>query len=242
VECHPVCDLFPPMGPDEFQELCTDIAKRGQLVPIWTYQDQIIDGRNRYRACCRFGIAPKFQEWDGRGSLVEFVVSLNMHRRHLTPGQKAKAAAAALPLLEKEGQRRMSEGGRKAGRNRPSTKGSSNLTNPIEPATEKWDSREEAARMFGVSTGLVTMAEQVKRADPEAFEAIGRGEVSVHAAKQRISGNAKPKTPPVAYINLGRVKDDDATIAARLLEVLGSERLTAIFDSLAPHLSYGAAS
>ena len=37
----------------------------------------------RYQACRELGIEPKFQEWDGQGSLVAFVISLNQHRRHL---------------------------------------------------------------------------------------------------------------------------------------------------------------
>src|SRR5262249_29148462 len=92
---HPVADLFPPMPDTEYEEFKNDIQANGQLVDGWTYQGKIIDGRNRYRACRELGVQPRFQEWDGRGSLVAFVISLNDRRRHLTPTQRAMLAAKA---------------------------------------------------------------------------------------------------------------------------------------------------
>jgi hypothetical protein len=72
---------------------------------------KIIDGRNRYRACRELGIEPKIQIWDGKGSLVEFVVSLNLHRRHLDSGQRAAVAVEILPLLEAEAKERQRAAG-----------------------------------------------------------------------------------------------------------------------------------
>lgn len=55
-----------------------------------------------YRACLQVGVEPRFREWDGRGSLTAFVISLNVHRRHMDKSQLACVAVRALPLFEDE--------------------------------------------------------------------------------------------------------------------------------------------
>ena len=99
---HEVANMFPMMSKEEFDSLCRDIAKNGLQESIWTHENKIIDGRNRYNACLEVGINPEYREWDGDGSLVTFVMSLNLHRRHMTGGQKAAIATEILPMLEKE--------------------------------------------------------------------------------------------------------------------------------------------
>src|SRR5262249_9059568 len=47
----PVTELFPPLEGPEYESFKDDIRAHGQLVPIWVHDGQIIDGRNRYRAC-----------------------------------------------------------------------------------------------------------------------------------------------------------------------------------------------
>jgi hypothetical protein len=70
-----------------------DIAAHGQRDPIALLGGQILDGRNRYRACRELGIKPQSREWDGKGSSpVALVLSANLHRRHLTSSQRAAAA------------------------------------------------------------------------------------------------------------------------------------------------------
>jgi ParB-like chromosome segregation protein Spo0J len=86
---HPLANLLPPMGDDEFHELVTDIGKNGLLTPIALYEGQILDGRNRYRACLEAGIKPEFVTYKGSDPPA-FVVSTNIHRRHLTADQRSE--------------------------------------------------------------------------------------------------------------------------------------------------------
>lgn len=100
------------MMPDnELAELAADILKHGLLMNVVIYQGQIIDGRNRAKACELAGVKIKtgIAELPEDMLPTQFVLSLNKHRRHLTPGQRAAVAVAALPLLEEEAEKRMVE-------------------------------------------------------------------------------------------------------------------------------------
>jgi N6-adenosine-specific RNA methylase IME4 len=99
-EYHEVSSLFPLLEGAEYEALKADIAQNGLLEPIWLHPDgSIIDGRNRHRACVEMGTQPRFRTWNGEGSLVAFVVSLNLNRRHLNESQRAMVAAriASMP-------------------------------------------------------------------------------------------------------------------------------------------------
>lgn len=109
-EFHEVATIFPPMGEEEFTLFVADIQQRGLLEPIWTFQGKIIDGIHRFRACRQLGIEPTYQEWDGHGSLVQFVVSRNLQRRHLTAGQRAMLALEVEQQFAKEAEKRMHAG------------------------------------------------------------------------------------------------------------------------------------
>ena len=94
---HPVANIFPLMEGKPFEDICDSIQQNGLLEPIWLYQMQIIDGRNRYRACIETGTAPRFRTYEGdEGDLVAFVVALNLHRRHLSESQRAMVAEKRL--------------------------------------------------------------------------------------------------------------------------------------------------
>jgi ParB family chromosome partitioning protein len=70
-EFHPVASIFPMMGQDEYSDLKSDIEQNGLLESIWLDQEGlIVDGRNRYKACCDLGLEPTFRTWDGDGSLI----------------------------------------------------------------------------------------------------------------------------------------------------------------------------
>src|SRR5260221_11619722 len=97
---HPLAELFPLIEGTEFDELLADIRAHGQCEWILTYEGKILDGRNRLRACLAAGIKPSVMEDDGRvaaaGGPEAYVVSANLHRRHLNAEQKRDVIAKLL--------------------------------------------------------------------------------------------------------------------------------------------------
>jgi ParB-like chromosome segregation protein Spo0J len=159
--------LFPLPTEEEYRQLKNDIAARGQLVPAWVYEGKLIDGRSRARACKELGLELLIRDWDGRGSLVAFVVSLNLHRRHLTESQRALVAARLKPMFEAEAKQRMQSG-----------KAPDPMANlPQGPA------RDQAAAIMGVSPRTVEAGSKVlKQGTPELIQGVETGQVSVSAA------------------------------------------------------------
>ena len=94
---HEAAELFPVMEEPELQELTDDIAKNGLLVPILVFDSMVLDGRNRLLACTRAGVEPEFIEYNGTDP-VSVVISQNIHRRHLKPGQKRELIKALVAL------------------------------------------------------------------------------------------------------------------------------------------------
>jgi ParB-like chromosome segregation protein Spo0J len=99
LQFHPAANLFPLLTEDsvEFRGLVDDIRTHGLQEPITLHEGMILDGRNRHRACRAAGIAPRFEQFDDSAtSACEFVFAKNLHRRHLTVGQRALLAAEAV--------------------------------------------------------------------------------------------------------------------------------------------------
>jgi ParB-like chromosome segregation protein Spo0J len=92
---HPLADRFPPIEGVEFDELVADIKANGLIEPIVMLDGMILDGRNRYRACVAADVEPTFRPFTGDDPAA-YVISANIHRRHLTPEQKRDLIAKLL--------------------------------------------------------------------------------------------------------------------------------------------------
>ena len=77
---HPLANIFPLLEGEEFDALVADIQASGLCEPVWLYEGQILDGRNRYRACQQAGIDCPTRVYEGDAP-VGFVVSMNVRRR-----------------------------------------------------------------------------------------------------------------------------------------------------------------
>jgi ParB-like chromosome segregation protein Spo0J len=159
---HPVAELFPVMSEAEYTALRDDIKANGQREPIWVWRGMVIDGRHRLRACEELGKTCHSREYLGdEDAVLRFVISLNLHRRHLNESQRALVASRLANMRQGE---------------RTDTEPSANLQK-VSQAT--------AAEMLNVSTRSVAAAAKVdEEGAPELVAAVEAGEVSVSAAAE----------------------------------------------------------
>lgn len=175
---HPVSRLFPPMNEDQFAALKDDIAQNGQREPITLWDHQVIDGAHRARACEELNLEPITRVWEGEESeLTRYVVSLNLHRRHLNESQRAMVAEKIT--------RSRSEGIAAGNHARVGS------ASPIGD-TGKFPVREAAA-LLNVGTSSIGRARRVRESGvPELIAAVEAGAISAY------TGSEIAKLPPAA--------------------------------------------
>lgn len=92
MEYHSLSEIFPLVGKEDLTSLSERIKKNGLKEKIVLYEDKILDGRNRYKACLIAGVEPEYEEYTGDDP-YEYVIDLNYYRRHLNESQRAMVAA-----------------------------------------------------------------------------------------------------------------------------------------------------
>jgi ParB-like chromosome segregation protein Spo0J len=158
-EFHPIANIFPLMEGQEFDALVDDIKANGLREPITVYEGKILDGRNRYRAVLQAGHQFRLKDQDFKPYTgpkpLEFVISANVHRRHLDTSQRALTAARLVTSKLGDNQYR---GG---------------------------VTIEAAAKMLNVSEALVKEAKNVlDKAAPVILEKVQKGQLRVGAVKE----------------------------------------------------------
>lgn len=107
MKVHPAADIFPMVPDDGLQSLAESIKTNGLRFPIVVrevpnddgeLEREIIDGRNRLRACEIARVEPAFTLFEGDETAVRaFIADVNLERRDLKKGQKAMALAMLFP-------------------------------------------------------------------------------------------------------------------------------------------------
>jgi hypothetical protein len=107
LEFHELANVFPLLAGDQLQELSDDIKANGLREQIVMHEGKILDGRNRYNAVTKYALkfgADDFRDFDPEteGDPVQFVISKNIMRRHLTVCQRAALLSELLDLVPKQ--------------------------------------------------------------------------------------------------------------------------------------------
>jgi len=165
---HEAAGIF-PIDEEHLDALGEDIQRNGLRVPIEMLDGKVLDGRRRWLACLKLGIKPTTENIQVADP-VAYVLSLNLHRRHLSDAQLSMVAARAREFYDRAAKERMAEGGRH--------KAKENL-----PYPEAGQARDAAGKAVGVSGKSVDFATKVLRQGvPELAAAVDRDELPVSVA------------------------------------------------------------
>lgn len=185
LDLHPLCTLFPRMSGYEFECLKLDIKENGLRTPITTYRGMILDGGNRYKACVDLNINPLYEEFSG-SAIGAFVLTSNLHRRHLTPAQSAAIVASVQDWSK-----------------------SQSVGKPKCATNSTLDTAKSRSAQSGASLATQRKADAVAKANPELAAKVGRGEISLNAATREVAPQLAPKQtqPEEEYSEIDALSD-----------------------------------
>lgn len=151
---HPSATVFPDLSAEEFAALKEDIRANGQQQPIFLKDGQVVDGRQRLRACLELAIKPVVLEIAATVNAHQAMVSNNLLRRHLTESQRAMIGAALV-----------------------TTRVGSNQS------TGKAVTQSEAAKLLGISTDTIQRAGKlIANGNGRLMRVVSDGKLTVSEA------------------------------------------------------------
>jgi ParB-like chromosome segregation protein Spo0J len=164
---------------EELKALAEDIRENGLTDPLIVWQPApgeeavLLDGRNRLAACELAGVSPDWETFEGaEDEVVRYIVSKNIHRRHLSNSQREWVASGIATL--------------KAGR--PSEKPRQVAGLSADTASDNGIAgipQREAADLLNVSERGIQRANVVReRGIEELQEALASGEIKTSTAEQ----------------------------------------------------------
>jgi hypothetical protein len=139
------------MADEALRKLAEDIKANGLCEPAILAKDgRMLDGRNRMLACEMAGVELRTVVYEGEDEIA-FVISKNLHRRHLSVAELAMIAAD-LALLKHGGDRGNQYTGGKPG----------NVSAETLPKISMTKSAEIVGKDFGIGRAIVMDAKAIK--------------------------------------------------------------------------------
>jgi DNA modification methylase len=237
MKAHKYAEIFPMLDDHGLSELAKDIEDNGLAEPILTYDGQILDGRNRYKACQLAKVQPRFvsADCDSDEEALSLVMSLNLHRRHLNESQRAIVGARVLPMYEAIAAEKQSKAAIETNKKHEQSRGQpkqplvANLPQAATPTERAPLARQQAAASVNVSERSVQSAKKVvEEAEPEVVQAVEAGKLAVSAAAKLVKEDPEVQRRVVDAVVTGsasnaqqairRVRDEDRAERARVAD------------------------
>lgn len=170
----------------------------------------VIDGRNRFCASIKLGKDVRLERFNPSDP-IQYVLSENLERRHLTSQQKAVVAVRSEALYgifadeakERQGERTdlksdnnipqnfaECESNQKPVNHLSSQQRAAVEVNPVPVKREESETRQKIAKLYGTNRDYVSKAKKVKDHAPELLPKVASGEVDLNDAA-KVAGQRK---------------------------------------------------
>jgi len=167
--------LLSPLSPDEYNLLEESILSEGCRDALVVWDDIIIDGHNRYEICQHHNLpyetAP--MDFESKADAKIWIVTNQLGRRNLTPFIRVELAKLIEPEIKEKA--RENQGTR------------TDILQKSAESTKPVDTREEIAKVAGVSHDTVAKASKIiEKAPEEVKEAVRQGDLTINKAYTQI--------------------------------------------------------
>ena len=184
-------NILPEMKEEAYVSLKNDIEKNGfdNKFPIYIYEDEIIDGWNRFKACKELEVTPIYKHFTGSSlEALTFILRTN-NRRDLSSSQRACLAADSDEIIETLTKEIEEERRKKISESRQ------NEMREKIPSSKRDESKvtTKLAQTFGTNSRYVSDAQRFKKEKPEVFEQIKNGTINISEAKKEEKKEEKEK-------------------------------------------------
>ena len=207
--------MFPPLSPARYARLLASIRAHGLRRPIVVWQDQIIDGVHRLRACLEAGVEPRYEFLDEGEDPFEYLADENIVLRAMTQNEKSLTAY----LMSQYSM---------PGRPRTAAANSAEMRNITQG---------EAAELVGVSTRLVSDASRVLSEDspavPALREAVREWRIRCNDAAKVVARPPEMQNRAVDLVVRGEAKTIQGAVRRVEQETARAEEEAALADILA---------
>lgn len=197
------------MAGEDYERLKADILRNGydKSQPIWLFENSIIDGWNRQKACNELGLTATYKQFEGSQlDAINFVMRTNK-RRNLSSSQWAAIAVEAEDIVTAieeavEAERRAKIADNQTLNNSKSKFQTPELIPPSEKtnykAKESAESRYKIAEKFNTNARYISDAKKLRTENPEAFEKIKRGETTITKVKKEAKKKEREQRKDIA--------------------------------------------
>lgn len=195
---HEAASVFPLLEGDEFDDLCESIRTHGVQHPAIVRGNELLDGRNRMRACEALqkdgwsGSCPVVEWKDNGHNVAEWIWDTNALRRHMSDDGIVLASAAIWPLIAKENDAKKDANKFKKGTSGNPTGKKQVTTKPSLPAQRDRKADDARSTVGQVAAKAGTTIHKARQAIA-VQKAVEAGELPADTAKDVMSGKKKLK-------------------------------------------------